>query len=558
MNRKIAQTMKNSKHYILISILMLLLGACSEDFLELTPQDRIVFDDFYNNVDEVRSATASLYGYPWFEFNDKFFWLAGDCMSGNIYYTWDQEGQYYYLTFTAGNTYLSSGWKGLYRVLSYANSIINDMPGKASSNGVDETDINAALGEARFVRAMVYYILAEFWGDVPIVENNTTLISDNDLILPKNTRSSIYEFMRRDLVFAAENLPTTDGQAGRVTQWGAKGMLAKVYLTMAQNGGGNAGEYFNQARQYAADVIENSGLSLLADYRDLFLMANNNNEESLFAMQWMKGGYSLGNSRNVNWARSSIIADQQWGGGKGCTYDFQAMVEEGDLRRREIYMTLNDYYPELATADGGYTYYFERENPDDASSPLESPNQVLNHLKKYVVGRAEDNNGEVGIDQDAGNNVYLLRLADVYLVYAEAALGAGTTTSDATALQYFNAVRARAGLDPVASISFMDILNERRVEFCLESLFWFDVKRYWYRDPAGALDYLNNQKRHWIYRAISGAEDPNLWASYELDEDTNDPVVVFEQDMYLPIPTVEVISNPLLAPDVAAEDYYAN
>ena len=124
MNRKIAQTMKNSKHYILISILMLLLGACSEDFLELTPQDRIVFDDFYNNVDEVRSATASLYGYPWFEFNDKFFWLAGDCMSGNIYYTWDQEGQYYYLTFTAGNTYLSSGWKGLYRVLSYANSII--------------------------------------------------------------------------------------------------------------------------------------------------------------------------------------------------------------------------------------------------------------------------------------------------------------------------------------------------------------------------------------------------------------------------------------------------
>ncbi len=547
--------MKNLKRYIPTLFLILLFGACGKDFLDMTPQDRLTADGYYRTAEEIRSGTASLYGYPWFGFNDKFFWLAGDCMSGNIYYTYDQEGQYYYFTFTAGNAYLSDAWKSLYRVISYANSIINDVPGIASSNGVNQSHIDGAVAEARFIRAVAYYMLAEFWAEVPIVENNTQLISDNDLMLPKNTRTSIYEFIRRDLQFAADNLPTVDTEAGRVTQWSAKGMLAKLYLTMAQNGGDNAAEYFTQAKNLAADVISNSGLTLMENYRDLFLIANNNNPESLFALQWMKGGYSLGNSRNANWARSSIIADQQWGSGKGCTYDFQNMVQADDLRRKEIYMTLGDFYPELNTANGGYTYYFETLNPDNPTNALESPNDVLNHLKKYVVGRADDNNGQVGTEQDAGNNTYILRLADVYLIYAEATLGANAITDDATALTYFNAIRARAGLSPKTSIGFMDIINERRVEFCLESMFWFDIKRYYYRDPVAALAYLNNQSRHYTYRRNTGENDANLWSSYTLRTDLNDPVVVQEIDMFLPIPTEEVISNPLLGAEVSAEEY---
>ncbi len=547
--------MKKKVKYILFLALVLMMGACSEDFLDLVPQDRQTIDNFYRNTEEIRAGTASLYGYPWFGYDDKFSWLAGDCMSGNIYYTYDQEGQYYYFTFTAGNKHLSDAWKSLFRVLSYANAIINDMPRIAEKNGVDQEVIDAAVGEARFIRGTVYYILAEYWAEVPIVENSTELVTNNDLMLPKNTRTSIYEFIRRDLEYATENLPATDEQAGRVTEWSAKGMLAKLYLTMAQNGGANAADYFDQAQQLAEDVIVNSGLSLLADYHDLFLLANDNNEESLFALQWMKGGYSLGNSRNANWARSSLIADQQWGSGKGCTYDFQSVVDTADLRQHEIYMTLGDFYPELNTAEGGYTYNFETENPDNPDNPLESPNEVLNHLKKYVIGRAEDNNGEVGIDQDAANNAYILRLADVYLIYAEAILGSASGTSDATALQYFNAVRTRAGLEPKSSINFMDILTERRIEFCLESMFWFDIKRFYYRDPSAAMAYLNAQKRHYVYQRIDGSQDPNLFSSYELLTGRNDPVVVGAEDMYLPIPTEEIIVNPLLGPDEAAVEY---
>ncbi len=547
--------MKKTLKYILPLAVLLIMAQCSKDFLDLTPQDRITADGFYRTADEVRSGTASLYGYPWFSFNDKFFWLAGDGMAGNIYYTYQEEGQFYYFTLTAGNVYLSDAWKSLFRVISYANSIINDMPAIAESNGVDQDAINAALGEAHFIRGTAYYMLAEFWGEVPIVENSTELVTSNNMMLPKNTRSSIYEFIRRDLQYASENLPTADAQAGRVTQWSAKGMLAKLYLTMAQSGGSTASENFNQAKTLSDDVITNSGLSLLSDYHDLFLLANNNNQESLFSLQWMKGGYGLGNSRNANWARSSIIADQQWGGGKGCTYDFQSIVDSGDLRRKEIYMTLGDTFPELNIDSGGYIYYFERLNPENPDNALESPNDVLNHLKKYVVGRATDNDGEVGSDQDAGNNTYILRLADLYLIYAEATLGTATTTTDAKALGYFNTIRERAGLDPLASLTFENILKERRVEFCLESMFWFDIKRYFYRDPAAAVAYLNAQKRHWIYRATPADDDANLWTSYNLDPDFYDPVVVSNSDMYLPVPTEEIITNPLLGPDEPAVEY---
>ena len=142
--------MKNLKKYILVLLLITVFGACTKDFLELVPQDRLTADGYYRDADEVRSGTASLYGYPWFGFNDKFFWLAGDCMPGNLYYTYDQEGQYYYFTFTAGNAYLSDAWKSLYRVISYANSIINDVPRIASNHGVEQSVIDGAVDHTLF------------------------------------------------------------------------------------------------------------------------------------------------------------------------------------------------------------------------------------------------------------------------------------------------------------------------------------------------------------------------------------------------------------------------
>lgn len=546
--------MKNKIKYLTIVAIFLLVGSCQEEFLDISPMDSITADNFYKSEADVRANTASMYGMPWFEFNDKFFWCAGDLMAGDIYHDWDQEGQFMFLTFNAGNSIIAQGWNGIFRIVSYANSIINDMPA-AAQGAVSEDVINKALGEARFIRGMAYYILAEYWGEVPIVENSTELVTSNSMLLPKNTRASIYQFIKNDLDFAAVNLPISD-VPGRVTQWSAKGMLAKLYLTMAQETQ-DPGD-FELAKSYAADVIENSGHSLLPNYGDLFRITNNNNSESLFAMQWITQGWGTGNSRQAVFARSSVITGntQAWGGGKSATYDFMQDVEIGDKRAYYIFMQLGNHYPDINSLNGGYTY--DIVSKDENGDQLEGAAPVLNNLKKYVIGSADDSPG-IGTNQDVAMNQYLLRLADLYLIYSEAAMGVANSTTDAKALEYFNAIRKRANLLEKTSISYMDVLKERRIEFGIESMNWFDIKRFYYRDADAALSYLNSQERAHRYNRISDGDssDENTMEGYELTPPTS-PVVVYSQDMFLPIPSGEIVTNPLLSPETEAEDYFAN
>jgi len=189
---------------------------------------------------------------------------------------------------------------------------------------------------------------------------------------------------------------------------------------------------------------------------------------------------------------------------------------------------------------------------------VEGAAPVLNNLKKYIVGSADDTGDKVSTGQATAMNQYILRLADVYLIYAEAVLGAGSSTSDSKALQYFNAVRTRAGLAAKSTITFADILHERRVEFCMESLYWFDLKRYFYRDANGALALLNAQERaNTYYRDQSpNAADENTIAGYILQ--TEPPLVITANQMALPIPAAEVVANPKLAPGAPAEEYPFN
>lgn len=549
--------MKHNFKYILSLCVALTFGSCSKEFLEIEPQDRLTADNFYKTPGEIKAATASLYGFPWFDFNDKFFWLAGDVMSGNMYYTWDQEGQFFFFSFSGGNAYLTSGWRGLFRVVSYSNSIINDMP-RAAAGKVDQLVIDQALGEARFIRAYCYYMLAEYWGDVPIVENSTELVATNQLFLPKNTRSSVLEFARRDLVFAADNLPAADAP-GRVTKWAAKAMLAKLHLTLASNlSDGASAENFTKAKDYAADVLTNSGLALMTNYADLFKIDNNNNPESLFALQWMEGTYASGNSRQANWARSSLITGNSecWGGGKSASFDFMTSVEPNDNRKSAIFMTAGDHYPEIRKADGGYTYQLVGRDPNDPNIVLEGAAPVLNNAKKYIVGSAADNDGRVSTGQATAINQYMLRLADVYLTYAEAALGAAGSSTDGQALTYLNTVRQRAGLPARSSFTFEDILHERRVEFGFESMYWFDIKRAYYRDAAATLAELNAQQREITYQRdfSPNAPDENTIEGYIVVPPPS-PILIAAQHMWMPIPASEIVTNALLAPTAPAEDY---
>ncbi len=543
----ISMNMKKIIKYI--CLITLLFGSVScNDFLTVDPEDSLTTGNYYNSEERIRANTATLYGSVWWSFDAQFMWLAGDQMAGDLYYTYDQEGQFFYFSYNNGNTYITNGWKGLFRVVSYANSVINDMP-KATTN-VSQSVIDAAVAEGKFIRAVAYYYLTEYWGEVPIIENSTDMIVSGNMFVPKNTRKSCYEFMIRDLEYAIQYLPEEDSQAGRATKWAAEAMLAKVHLTYAAAAIGNSGTYgdaaahFTKAKELCLDVIENSGRTLEDDYSYLFTWEGNNCPESLFAIQCRTGAYGGGNSRNVNFSRSSVIADQTWGGGKGPTLDLQkAFDQQKDKRRIWTYMKQGDYYSMLNKADGGYNYknYVEADN--------ENPNEVLAHIKKYVIGKAADTDNHVGLNQDAANNIHVIRLADVYLMYGEAVLGSGASTSDAKALEYFNAVHSdRAGLTAATSLTFESILKERRLEFAFESLRWLDIKRYYYRNSTAALELLNSQKRELVYilkDGITSVEDRNNNNNYQEYTPEAGFVKVYDSQMFLPIPAEALTGNPL-------------
>jgi hypothetical protein len=556
------KVMKNKLIYILMCALVLSTTACKKDFLDILPEDQPTVDGYYNSEAEIRSVTASLYGRPWFEYNDKFSWAAGDGMAGDLYNDYQHEGQLFFFSFSDNNNIISQGWRSLYNIVAFTNSVINDMPRIARDKGISDDAINRGLGEARFIRAYAYYLLSEYWGEVPIVEDAAALVGSGNIQLPKNTSSSVYQFIIRDLEFAAANLPASD-EPGRVTQWAAKGMLAKVHLTRGQRMK-NADD-FEKAKAYAQDVIMSSGLSLMGNYADLFKIENNNNSESLFALQWIAGTWGHGNSRQAVFARNNRITNnsEAWGGWKSATISFVENVRENanggtDNRRPAIYMTLGDHYPEIRKDMGGYTYNFVTPDPNGGGN-LEDPNSLLNNIKKYVVGSRED----VGVavnNQGVPLNQYMLRLADVYLIYAEAAVGTASSTGDATALEYYNAVRTRAGLAPRSgSLTFEQIFNERRVEFGMEGNNWLDVKRYYYRNSSAALAYLNGQNRGLSYtRRVDAKGDPigdaNSFEGYELVEPQT-PVIVNDHFMVMPIPNAEVSQNPRLAPGAEAVEY---
>ncbi|MDR0833945.1 MAG: RagB/SusD family nutrient uptake outer membrane protein [Candidatus Symbiothrix sp.] len=485
--------MKNIFKTICFSFMVLATMSC-EDFLTIIPEDQQVLETYYTSEEAVNANTASLYnGFAWQDFDINFMWMAGDELSGDLWYTYAEEGHFYYMTFNNGNSFLTAGWNGLFRVVSYCNNIINGMPAAASSNGISEIVINRGLAEARCIRAIAYYWLTEYWQDVPIITNNN--ISGDQVI--RHKQASVYEFIRQDLEFAKNNLSATPFQAGRVSKWTAIGMLAKLHLTMASHlEDANSAANFAQAKAYAADVINNSGLKISdTDLATLFYPQGNNGTESLFAIQCTSNGYGYGNARNVSLSRNVLITlGSSWGAGKGPTLSLQEAFENGDLRRKLTFMREGDVYSNLA--GGGYTY-----NNFSEDESTETSNEMLAHVRKYVVGANIDADGKAGAsDQDAGNNIYLLRLADVYLCYVEACMGAGSSTSDGLALDVMKQIRARAGLGfDAASVTYDQLIKERRVEFAFESVNFFDIKRMSYRDTDKALAYLTNMHRERQY-----------------------------------------------------------
>ena len=514
-----------------------LLSGCSESFLDIQPNDQLTLDNFFQSESDLKASTAGLYNKVWFDFNDKFYYGLGDGRSNNLYAPYsDYVYPFSDLTETSLTGPLVSAWASFYNVIGQSNNVINNI--RKNSKNVTEEQKNTAIAEARFMRGTAYWYLASLWGNAIIVEDNTLLVTHP--VINTSPRNDVFEFAMRDLEFAAQNLPVTVSQSGRLTKWSAFGMLSRVYLSFSgindnPNSGVRNKVYLDLAKKAALKVCTESGLSLMSNYADLFKIENNNNPESLFALQWVPNGdYGVTNTQQAYFAAASEITgdDAAWGFYTIASANVISEYEAGDsLRRKATYMSYNDTYPELKKANGGYTYLV-----------LHNSKKSCN-VKKGVVGSTADTNGKSS-KMNSALNTYMLRLSEVYLIYAEAVLGNNPSTTDATALQYFNKVRTRAGLAAKQTISYEDIRHERRVEFAMEGQYWYDEVRRAYYKQQEVLDRINLEDRAHIdlydYDKMTNTCTPTVNTSARAVNQAT------PERMLLPYPESEVVQNPLL------------
>ena len=515
----------------MVGVLALNMASC-QDFLNRPTEDNYNVDNFYKNDEQVEQGVNFLYNSPWYDFQRAFIKI-GEVMSGNMYW-----GSSPYLTFTTNGTDgdLVNMSYSLWNVNGQANTVITNI---LNSEGPSQAAKNKAIGEALTWKAMAYFYMVRTFGEVPIVHDNNAILTSgtyNDLY--KADRASVYEYIIMTLEKAMELLPKqTSGWNGRIDYYAAEGLLAKVHLTRAGLSGSLDNDDLAKAAQYAEDVILNSGRSLTPEYSDIFRLApavHNATGEHLIAWQWesTSGRWTAQNTlqSDLCFEGFSEFGDL-WGGWAGPSYDLAlafgadpvlgpAEIQKvKDKRRQATMMMAGDVYPyfwtskSTKTGNKGFDYLYFLYSGDaeyaayGVPAQFEGPCGMQN--VKHLFGDGTDHEAALGFS--AARMSYqlptpLLRLADVYLICAEANLLAGNA---AKALQYTNAVRERAGVEALASVKFEDVWKERRLELAGEGDRWYDYVRLAYYDKTAAMNDLKSQKMNSVYNYNTACK--NYW-----------------------------------------------
>lgn len=451
----------NQIKIIFLSLFALCLTAC-EDFLDREPLDQITEDNFYRTAAEVNLGLIGSY-VPMMDID----WTGKGWMITEIPSDNSMPGgadpefsPIDNFTVTADNPIIANYWARHYQQITYANTVIS----KLENSDLDAVEKMAFDAEARFLRAVAYFDLVRVFGGVPLVTDPP--VYGQDLLFPRASVNDVYDLIKADLTAGAEHLPLawSGADTGRATRGAALSFLSKVHLTRRE---------YVAARDRAREVIELGVYSLMPDYgQNFYLETSDNNAESIFQIQFSGcGPFNTGNMMQAFFAPwgEGITKDRDGWGSQIPTGPVVSTpgttildaFEAGDLRKKWTVMTPGTYYSNLNAGDGGYTY------------PSGGASASGGNIKKYVVG-----SGPNICFMSTPQNAHVLRYADVLLLLAESILEIqGGVTADPEALEAFNAVRLRAGLEAVAQIDKETMLQERRVELAFEGHRWFDLVR---------------------------------------------------------------------------------
>ena len=464
--------------YILLALCLLGFSSC--DWVsEPTPGVTQLSDYFVSGQACIYNVNANYVPLAW-EFNNTYYseWFIGDVMSDdalkggqNIS---DMSAAYELENFksNADNEIAEEFFKAQYEGIARCNSSLTYIPTVACDSDMNESLKQRLLGECYFLRAYYYFRLVRTYGGVPLtlaIEN-----SDEHWNRARSSAETIYAQIISDLENAESRLwnksETGGADMGRATKGAAQAMLVKVYMYMHDYAKAKEwGDKFltDQAAQY----------SLTPVFADNFTLAGENNEESIFEIQYANeatSDYNPGNGATrgtftqvLTRSRSTNMGDEGWGFNKP-THNLYDEYEPTDPRRDATIILLDaDHLGDQDTYLG--TSYLNRK------SGLYNAEGT-----GYTYKNTHNTRGVLNNKQ--------FRLADLYLLYAEACMETGDA---GTATTYLNKVRARVGLPSYPGYSFKvngeeltsptlqeALRHERRMELAMEGHRWFDLCRW--------------------------------------------------------------------------------
>ena len=497
----------------------MVVSSCKKDLSEV-PLDFYTPENSFNNKAQFESALAGIYlairtdMYATADAASNYDMLGMDLDLANVESNSSaQKTQYFnWITMNADNGFVSKWWGRLYRWVSMANTIIDRADGP-QAKWASENDKKAIVGEAKFLRAFAYKFLANMWGGVPLVLNESKAPKFDYV---RATQDEVYKQCKADLEFAVQYMPTIDQlKGGRAPREAAYHLLSEINICLKDYTGAiaaasavitNGKNSLMTARFGVAKTFTFSGYdyqgptSAWGDvYWDLFQEGNFNFKEGNKEAIWnisqdptIKGGDNL----DLNTSGGFFVFDRWWGpipwqakdvSGKSnwlmdtligrpvATLIVSAYADSliwkykndfsRDMRNSEYNIQRNYYMTNPTSAI--YGQVMTKTNVDATTLTLWEP-RMTPHFKKFVraVPKGLTVDATSKRPNDNGRNWkdwYIMRLAETYLLRAEANMLKGDLTAAAADI---NTVRGRANATQVlaADVTMDLILDERARE----------------------------------------------------------------------------------------------
>lgn len=496
--------MKKLIYMTLIMGLTSTLFSCQEDFLDLTPQDNFTDAAYFNKPSDFKSFTTDFY-------SQLMGWRSpygGNDIYNNMDFSSDLS-RYFNFQSDVGHGTIVVGngdnrWNNPYNWIRKTNILLS----KADVYSGNKSEIASYVSEAYFFRANAYYSLLKTFGGVPII-NSILGVDSPELKAPRNSRYEVVTQILSDLDNAIVNLPLESAipatDKGRISKWAAKALKAEVELYEATwrkyNGTstdfeGSAGPTSNQIDEFLTDatnlckeIMDQGGYSLW-NYNSTVGMIN----ESYFYLFNLEDAGSnpggLTKASNNEFILYGVYDVTLRTGGQNLSL---TSGNSGNSRKMmDMFLCTDGLPPSKSPLFQGYHAVGDEYKNRDlrilgyiGAAPTNAPltTGVAGYgNRKYVAYKY----GTYRNANQESANYSIIRLAEVYLMYAEAIIEKNGTISDAELNASINKIRARAGVASLTNTLVTtnglnmkeEIRRERTLELYHEGFRYYDLKRW--------------------------------------------------------------------------------